>query len=358
MYAKLIQNHILTNLTFGLVIVVGALAYLSLPREQDPSVNFNWIQILTLWPGASAEDVERRVTDPLEDRIENVDDTKFVSSTSRTGISTILVRFEDVSAQTFDKRMDDLRREIQNALSELPPDSRQPEITEISSANAFPTATLAVAGVADDELLRKAAINAKKDIERISGVDRVETVGDRDPEIRVHFKPQMLVGLGVSPVDLANTVNAYFRDLAAGSIDVGDQKWFVRLVGTNADPGYLENLPIVTAAGELPLRTVADIVTGTDIPDELVLFNGQPAVLLSVFKAGQASNIRLLKHLRDYIDEQNTSLESRGTPIGSAGRPDGRHTASHRGHGEQRPGGPRPGARHRLGVSSGSASLC
>ena len=87
------------------------------------------------------------------------------------------------------------------------------------------------------------------------------------------------------------------------------------MVGTNADPGYLENLPIVTAAGELPLRTVADVVTGTDIPDELALFNGQPAVLLSVFKAGQASNIRLLKHLRDYIDEQNTSLASRGTRL-------------------------------------------
>ncbi|MFZ0788222.1 MAG: efflux RND transporter permease subunit, partial [Chromatiaceae bacterium] len=212
-------------------------------------------------------------------------------------------------------RMDDLRREVQSSLGELPQDSRQPEIIEISSANAFPTATLAIAGVADDELLRKAAINAKKDIERISGVDRVETIGDRDPEIRVHFKPQMLVGLGVSPVDLANTVSAYFQDLAAGSIEVGDEKWFVRLVGTSADPGYLENIPVVTAAGELPLRTVADIVSGTETPDELVLFNGQPAVLLSVFKAGSASNIQLIEQIRDYIGEQNASLQSQGTRL-------------------------------------------
>lgn len=315
MYAKLLQNHVLSNLTFGLILVLGAIAYTQLPREQDPSVNFNWLGVRTLWPGASAEDVERRVTDPLEEGVERIDDTKFVTSSSRQGISTILMRFEDIDSETYNLRLNDLRREIQNQLRELPSEVRVPEIIEVSSANLFPTATLAVSGIADDERLRQSAVNIRKDLERVSGIDRVETIGQTGPELHVHFSPEYLIGLGVSPIDLAETVQAYFRDLAAGSIDFGDQRWLVRLVGTDVDPRYLEALPILTNAGEIPLRSVATVVRGRNDPEELVRFKGQPAVMLSVFKDEHANNVELLDRIRTHIAEQNPVLSSLGIKI-------------------------------------------
>lgn len=312
MYARLIRNHVLTNLSFALVLVLGALAYAQLPREQDPSVNFNWVTVRTLWPGASAEDVEQRLTEPLEEGIEQVADTKFVSSNSRQGISTILVRFEDIAPETFDQRMDDLRREVQSRLRELPAEARAPEIVEVSSANAFPTATLALAGISDDERLRRSAVGVRKDLQRLSGVDRVESIGETAPELRVAFDPARLVGLGLSPVDLADTVTAYFRDLAAGDIELGDQQWFVRLAGTSADPRYLARLPVVGAAGELPLGSVAEIVRGHEDAQELVRFEGRAAVLFSVFKSDQVNNIRLLETIRDYMAEREAALERLG----------------------------------------------
>ncbi len=69
MYKRLLQNNVLANLAFVLVLVVGFLAYGMMPRQQDPSINFNWISVVTILPGASAEDVEKRVTDPMEDAI-------------------------------------------------------------------------------------------------------------------------------------------------------------------------------------------------------------------------------------------------------------------------------------------------
>ncbi|MDB4022311.1 efflux RND transporter permease subunit [Litorivicinus sp.] len=90
----LIANRVLTNLTFFLVLVMGCLAYSSLPRQQDPTINFNWIIINVAWPGASALDVESRITDPLENTIQRVDHLDFVSSYSREGLSSVLVRFK------------------------------------------------------------------------------------------------------------------------------------------------------------------------------------------------------------------------------------------------------------------------
>ena len=110
----LITNHPLANIAFVVVILMGALAYSRMPREQDPEINFNWVNISTALPGASAEDVEKRVTNPLEDAIRNVQDVKFVVSSSRESVSNILVRFREIPTRVFDKRVNDLRREIQN----------------------------------------------------------------------------------------------------------------------------------------------------------------------------------------------------------------------------------------------------
>ena len=90
---KLLSNHPFANVTFAVVLLVGFLSYTILPRERDPEINFNWVNIATVMPGASAEDIEKRVTKPLEDAIRTVSDIKFVASNSREDVSSILVRF-------------------------------------------------------------------------------------------------------------------------------------------------------------------------------------------------------------------------------------------------------------------------
>jgi len=138
MFIRFLKNHVLANLTFVLVLVIGFLAYNTLPRQQDPTINFNWINITTILPGASASDVEAKVTDPLEDALRKLQDVKFMSSNSRESVSNILIRFEDISTRLFDKRVNDLRREIQNKEDELPEAAEDPFILEITSANAYP----------------------------------------------------------------------------------------------------------------------------------------------------------------------------------------------------------------------------
>ena len=116
-YRQLLANHPLANIAFAVVLVMGTLAYLTMPREQDPEINFNWVVITTVLPGASAEDVAKRVTKPLEDAIKGVADVRFSMSSSRENVSNILVRFREISERVFDKRVNDLRRDILNKAS-------------------------------------------------------------------------------------------------------------------------------------------------------------------------------------------------------------------------------------------------
>jgi multidrug efflux pump subunit AcrB len=311
-------NHVLANLSFAVVLVIGIGGYLSMPREQDPEINFNWISVLTTLPGASAEDVEKLVTEPLEDAIRKVSDVKFVSSNSRENVSSILVRFSDVSQAVFDKRLNDLRREVQNkANQELPPEAEDPFILEITTSNGFPTAMILVLGQADDEALRLAARQAKEDLERTPGVDTVFAAGLHDPELVVEFVPAALQARGLTPAEVADSVSAWFRDAFGGRARVGDQEWLVRLIGKQSDPGALAGIPVSAGSreGHIPLSSIARVSRLREKPAQLASTGGRSAVMLSVNKKGYTNTLQLVDRINAYLDARTPLLAPSGIEL-------------------------------------------
>ncbi|HRD67975.1 MAG TPA: efflux RND transporter permease subunit [Candidatus Competibacter sp.] len=315
----LITNHPLANIAFVVVILMGLLSYTHMPREQDPEINFNWVNITTVLPGASAEDVEKRITNPLEDSIRNVQDVKFVVSSSREDASNILVRFRDVPARVFDKRVNDLRREIQNkANAELPEEALDPEILEITTSNGFPTAMVVLTGQANDEPLRATARTVKEDLERISGVDKVLALGFQDPELLVEFNPPALAARGLTATDLADALRPWFRDIFAGKAKTLAGEWLVRVSGTTPDPERLAGFtlqPPNAADARVPLDAVAKVRRGRDNPRQLASLGGRPGVMLSVSKIGYTNTLELVGRIRDYIDRKNAVLTGSGLKL-------------------------------------------
>ena len=321
-YERLIQNHPLANIAFAVVLVMGALAYLTMPREQDPEINFNWVMVTAVLPGASAEDVEKRVTKPLEDAIKSVADIRFVMSSSRENIASILVRFRDIDERTFDKRINDLRREIQNkAKSELPVEAKDPRVIEITTSNGFPTAMVLVTGQAADELLRGRARQFKDDLERIAGVDQVFATGLRDPELQVEFDPVALANRGLTATDVSDNVYAWFRDTFAGKVETAsDQQrtaWLVRVVGQTADPEEIARIPVSNAGRRepVPLGAVAEVSRGRAKAGSLASYQGKGAVILAVTKKSKINTLDLVERLKGYIAEQNPRFVADGVQL-------------------------------------------
>ena len=311
----LIGNKVLTNLTFILVLAMGILAYWSLPRQQDPTINFNWIVITSSWPGASALDVESRITDPIEEAIQRVDQLDFVSSYSREGLASILVRFDDIPEHVFERRLGDLRREVNTAESQFPAEATDPIFIEITSSNAFPAATLALVGSGDDDSLREQAVLIEKELERRERIDRIDTQGMADPEIRIEFDATRLAALGLAPSDVASTVQTYFQDLAAGELDVAGSNWLVRLKGKSTDAFDLNRFPIMGRDGSVRIGDVARVTRTQAERSELVRYAGEPAVLLAVMKAEGANTLELVDEVKDYIDIRNELESVTGTRL-------------------------------------------
>lgn len=315
MIKTLIQNHVLANLTFILVLVIGFLSYQSLPRQQDPTINFNWISVIATLPGASAEDVEKLVTNPLEEAIQSIPDLRFVSSISRENVASLIIRFEDIDERSFDKRIADLRREIDNAKRLLPDDAPDPELIELTTSTAFPTATVAVTGVADDENLRIQAKNIRKDIEQLRGVNRVDALALDDPEIQVIFDPDALENLNLSPDQLADTLRFWYQDVSAGDIDIGTSNWLVRLVGKTAEPEQIGNMPITSVKGEIPLQRLAYVQRAREKSTLEVSINNESAIMLSVLKQDDTNMLDLVDRLNAYIEQSNQLNDATGVQM-------------------------------------------
>ena len=315
---QFLSNHVIANLTFAIVIFMGVGGYLTMPREQDPEINFNWINVTTVLRGASTEDVEKLVTQPLEDAIRQVSDIRYVSSRSQEGISSLLIRFEDLSSIDFDKRINDLRREIQNKASqELPVEANDPYIMEVTTSNGFPTAMVLVVGQDDNELLRNSARQVRIDLERLQGVDDVFAVGLHDPELLIEFSPTELEAHQVTPTHVADSVSSWFRDVSAGGITVGSQDWSVRLLGKDKNPDNLNSIPVklIKNADYVPLSAVANVSNSREKAIQLAAQDGRHGVLLSITKKSYTNTIELVDRIQTYLNEKNTTLEQVGIEI-------------------------------------------
>jgi multidrug efflux pump subunit AcrB len=317
MMSRILTNHPLVNILFAVVVAMGLMSYFIMPREQDPEINFYWVNISTVLPGASAEDVEKLVTSPLEDAIKNVQDISFTNSTSRESVSNILVRFRDIGQRNFDKRINDLRREIQNkASAELPDDADDPLIIELTTSNGFPTALVVVTGQADDETLRSQARKIKQDLEGIRGVDQVTPSGLQDPELHVEFDPDALAAHGLNATQLAETVRGAFRDVSAGSAKVAGNEWLIRVAGTTDQPGLVAQIQLpVVGDSAVTLDSVATVSRSREDAAQLAAYQGKPAVSMAVTKVSMVNTLDLVDRINAYIDSKNQQVADMGIQL-------------------------------------------
>jgi len=315
----LLTNHPLVNILFSVVIIMGALSYMQMPREQDPEINFNVVSINTVLPGATAADVEQLVTGPLEDALRNIADIRFISSKSRDNISDIMVRFRDLSDRDFDKRVTDLRREIQSkANDELPVDAEDPNVLEITSSNGFPTAIVVVAGQADDERLRRQGKQVKEELERVSGIDNVFAFGFNEPELQVEIDPRSLAAFGLTATDVADQLRAAYQDVSAGKVDIGNEAWLLRVKGKTTDPEELAKFllaPPRSPQSKITLDQVANVRKGREEARQLVSFRGRPAISMSISKVAYTNTLDLVDRINAYIARKNIVLSGTGIQL-------------------------------------------
>ncbi len=283
-------NHVLT----ALIIAVGTFSVVTIPQELNPLVAFNWLFVMTDYPGASPQEVEKEVTIPLEDELANLEDLDFFTSESYESSSLFFVRFKQMSDAAFDRRIQD----VENAINKtsLPDEAEETDVEEFTSYNLRPVVEVGIYGDLPQRVLNDAAENIKRQILRLDDIDDVEIFGMRDREIRVELDPHRMQYYRLSNSQIIDAIRARNLNLPGGIIKMGNQEYLVR---TQAEFTSIDEIAktIVFSDADGFRVTVGDVATVQDDysdPSILTRIEGRPCLILTVVKTEKGNSLRIV----------------------------------------------------------------
>ncbi len=243
-----------------LLFAGGFYAYVSLPKESNPSITIPQIIVTTIYPGASPTDVASLVTLPIEQEIQGISGLDEVRSTSSEGVSSVVAEFTGDVDLTEAKQL--VRDAIDLAQSELPADAEDPIVTEIDLSE-FPIMTVNLAADYPLSRLKEVAEDLQDEIEALAGVLEVDLVGGLEREVQVNADRVALDAYDLTLDDLITAIRTEDANIPGGTIDEARSSVLVRVDGTIRDPRVIEDF-VVAAPGGTPVyvRDVATVAFG------------------------------------------------------------------------------------------------
>jgi hydrophobe/amphiphile efflux-1 (HAE1) family protein len=276
------------------IILLGATSLGRMPIDLFPNLNYPSLRIGTIYKGASAQDIERSVTYPIEKAVSAVANVRFVESTSRQGFSVVTVQF--AWSADIDAGLTEVVQRIQAILSTLPAGVQQPFILKFDLSN-IPVCILTVAGGGlDERALYDLAYNTiEPQIERQPGVASANVDGGKIRQITINLDRDRLFSKGLAVSEVTRAVNDANFLLPSGDVKLGS---FDYNVFTNNQFSVVEPMEdiVVRRTGTTPirLRDVGRVEDSAETQVSIVRVNGERAVYLRVNKQPGANTIEIV----------------------------------------------------------------
>ena len=264
-------------------IIAGILAYFKIGRAEDPRFTVKVFTVTAAWPGATAQEMQDLVAEPLEKRMQELTYYDHVDTFTRPGLAFLTVTLKD---STPPKAVPDEfyqgRKKIQDENSKLPQGVFPPVLNDEYSDVAFAIYALEAPGLPPRFLTRQAE-SLRQRLLHVDGVKKVDVFGERPERIFVQFSYDRISTLSISPREIFDALVRQNAVTPAGSVDTANQQVNIRLDGALNDLQKIRDTPITAGRRTVRLSEIATVERGYEDPVTfLVRHNGEPAMMLNV----------------------------------------------------------------------------
>ncbi len=308
-----IRRPLFMLMVISAIVVFGLVSYSRLGVDLNPNVNFPVVSIVTSYPGAGSESVDRLVTRKIEDAVAGINGIDYIRSSSTRGVSQVVVVFKDgVNADTASIEVE---RKVNAARANLPTEAEAPTIVK-ADLQAQPVIDLALSGDRPLEELQQIADDQIKDqLAAISGVARVDVFGGHEREVHVQIDDAQLKARGLSVQQVISALGADNMDAPSGKITEGQKDFNIRVDTRYAKPDDLANLIVTqTSTGPIYLRDVATIEDSFKDPAIIQRVNGKESVGIIVVKSADANTIAVTDGVKKAVAQIQAGLP-KGTTL-------------------------------------------
>nr|WP_284047686.1 efflux RND transporter permease subunit [Halomonas gemina] len=304
-----VRERAVTLFFLVIALLAGLYAFASMGRAEDPDFTVRVMMVSAVWPGASPEEIQESVVDPLEKRIQEVDDLYRIETTIRPGRADLKVEFEDYTpGDEMSEHFYQVRRRMQDVAPSLPDGVVGPLINEDFGDVYFSLVALSAPDMPMREMVREAEVIRDR-LQRVEGVNKAQVLGERQERMHLDFDLARLQSLGISPQAVFAAIEAHNRLLPAGRVDTDGPRMYLRLNQDLSDPEALAEVPIRIGERLIRLGDIAEISRGyEDPPSYRVRAFGEEALLLGVVMQKGENGLEFGERLEAFWQQERERL--------------------------------------------------
>jgi multidrug efflux pump subunit AcrB len=307
-----VRERAVTLFSIILLVAAGAYAFVKLGRAEDPNFTIKTLTVTSVWPGATAREMQDLVAEPLEKRLQELTWYDRVETTTRPGYAYLTVNLKDSTPPSqVQEEFYQARKKLADEARNLPPGVLGPFVNDEYSDVSFALYALKAKGMPMRELARQAE-SIRQDLLHVPGVKKVNILGERPEQIFVEFSYTKLATLGVSAQDIVTALQRQNAVTPAGSVDTKGPRVFIRIDGAYDGVQAIADTPIVAGGRTLKLSDIADIRRGYEDPPSFVIrHQGEPSLMLAAVMQEGWDGLALGKAL-----ESKTASIAQALPLG------------------------------------------
>ncbi len=289
-----------------LIVVMGILTYLTLPKESFPEISQPIVYVGTPHPGNSPVDMENLVTRPLEKEINAIAEVDNIKSTSVQDYSTIIVEF------TSDTDIEDALTKVKDAVDRAKPDlpelQTDPSVFEMD-VSEFPILNINLSGNYSMEELNEYAEYLEEEIEKVPQISKVEIRGINEKELKINVDPFQMEAREVNFMDIENAIRAENITLSGGSVKQGDIRRSVRVVGEFTNPDQVLDVVVKAEKGNIVyLKDIAEVDFDYKEAKDYARLRGNPVVMVDVIKRSGENLLTATDQINEIIEKAKTEV--------------------------------------------------
>ena len=301
-----IKTPVNTWLLIIICFIGGLIALGEIGRLEDPGFTIKRAQVVTVFPGASAEQVEREITEPLETAIQQMYQLKKVTSISKPGVSEISVEMKPAyRAEALPQIWDELRKRVADVQNSLPTGVRPIQVYDDFGDIYGLYYALTAPGFSPYQL-REFSRLIRRDLLTVPNVAKISVAGVLKEQITAHINTSQLANLGISLPDVKQALNYSLRPYSSGRLIMDGQRIRIPVDSAGSKVDAIKNitLGLPGTTSQIRISDIADVsLDVVDIPKLLVRHNGQPAITLAVAVGKEANVVKVGKQVRLRIAE-------------------------------------------------------
>ncbi len=308
-YGSAVKRPVMTTLCFVAVIIMGLFSLAKLPIDLYPDIDTNSLMVITMYPGASAEDIEQNLTKRLENSLNSVEHLKHITSQSRENTSVITLEFE--YGYDIDVLTNDVRDKLDMVESMLPDAAENPIIFKFST-DMIPICLLSVEAKESMAGLYKILDDGVANpLARIDGVGTVSISGAPKREIHVYCDPNKLEAYNMSVEQISSIIQAENRNTPGGSFDIGSNTYALRVQGEFEDARQMENIPVGSYEGRtVYLRDVARVDDSLEERTQRTFIGGENGAIIVIQKQSGANSVQISESVMKMLPRLQKNLPS------------------------------------------------